>query len=123
MGIDNIFLLSPSTTLTRAKHIISLATGFLYYVSLKGVTGAGHLNVDAVNERLAEFRTLTDLPICVGFGIKDGATAKAVTQSADGAVIGSLLVDKMGTMAGSSDDEIACSIGQLVLPFRQAMDS
>ncbi len=123
VGVDNIFLLSPSTTLERAKHIISLATGFLYYVSLKGVTGAGHIDIDAVNQRLAEFRTLTELPLCVGFGIKDGATAKAVTQSADGAVIGSLLVDKMGSMAGSSDDNIAKAIGELVLPFRQTMDS
>ncbi|MGH1470002.1 MAG: tryptophan synthase subunit alpha [Cellvibrionaceae bacterium] len=123
VGIDNIFLLSPSTTLERAKHIISLATGFLYYVSLKGVTGAGHLDVNAVNKRLAEFRTLTDLPICVGFGIKNGDTAKAVTESADGAVVGSLLVDKMGSMAGESDDDIASAVGELVLPFRRTMDS
>lgn len=123
VGIDNIFLLSPSTTIERAKHITSLATGFLYYVSLKGVTGAGHLDVESVNQRLADFRTLTELPICVGFGIKTGEAAKAVTQSGDGAVVGSLLVDKMGNMAGSSDEDIARAVGELVLPFRQAIDS
>jgi len=123
VGIENIFLLAPSTTKERAKHIISLASGFLYYVSLKGVTGAGHLNVDSVNQKLSEFRELTDLPICVGFGIKDGATAKAVTQTADGAVVGSLLVNKMGEMAGQSDEAIAKAVGELVAPLRAAMDA
>lgn len=121
--IENIFLLAPTTTTERAKHIISLASGFLYYVSLKGVTGAGNLDVDSVNQKVTSFRTLTDLPICVGFGIKSGDAAKAVTQLADGAVVGSLFVDKMGQMAGESADSIAEAVGDLVAPIRAALDS
>lgn len=121
--IENIFLLAPTTTAKRAEHIISLASGFLYYVSLKGVTGAGNLDVDSVNQKVSEFRKLTDLPICVGFGIKTGDAAKAVTQLADGAVVGSLLVDKMGQMAGDSPADIAAAVGKLVAPIRAALDS
>lgn len=123
VNIENIFLLAPTTTPARAKHIISLAGGFLYYVSLKGVTGAGHLDVDSVNQKLTEFRQHTDLPICVGFGIKSGETARAVTRQGDGAVVGSLLVDKMGQMAGESAEAIAAAVGELVAPIRQAIDS
>lgn len=121
-GIDNIFLLAPSTTRARAEQILSLASGFVYYVSLKGVTGAGHLDVASVNEKLETFRELTDLPICVGFGIKDGASAKAVTETADGAVVGSLLVNRMGELAGESPETIAAALGELMLPIRQALD-
>lgn len=120
--IENIFLLAPTTTTKRAKHIISLASGFLYYVSLKGVTGAGNLDVESVNQKVSEFRKLTDLPICVGFGIKTGDAARAVTQLADGAVVGSLLVDKMGQMAGDSAEAIAEAVGDLVAPIRAALD-
>jgi tryptophan synthase alpha chain len=122
-GIENIFLLAPTTTPERAKHIVSLAGGFLYYVSLKGVTGAGHLDVNSVNKKIATFRELTGLPICVGFGIKSGEVAKAVTQQADGAVVGSLLVDKMGQMAGESAEVIATAVGELIAPIRTALDS
>lgn len=122
-GIENIFLLAPTTTTERARHIVSLAGGFLYYVSLKGVTGAGHLDVDSVNQKVSEFRQLTDLPICVGFGIKSGETARAVSQHAEGAVVGSLLVNKMGELADQGADRIATAVGELVSPIRQAMDS
>ncbi|MEX1032650.1 MAG: tryptophan synthase subunit alpha [Cellvibrionaceae bacterium] len=122
-GIENIFLLAPTTTAERAKHIISFAGGFLYYVSLKGVTGAANMDVASVNQKLSEFRKLTDLPICVGFGIKNGETAKAATQQGDGAVVGSILVDKMGQMAGESGDAIAAAIGDLIAPIRAALDS
>lgn len=122
-GIENIFLLAPTTTEERARHIVSMAGGFLYYVSLKGVTGAGHLDVDSVNEKVGEFRTLTDLPICVGFGIKTGEAAKAVTQQADGAVVGSLLVDAIGKLADQKPEDIAAAVGKLVAPLRAALDS
>ena len=122
-NLDNIFLLAPTTTLARAQKIAAHATGFLYYVSLKGVTGAGHLDVDAVKTKLAEFGQLTDLPVCVGFGIKDPETAKAVAALADGVVVGSVLVDKMGSMAGQSPQEIASAVGQIVGGIRSAIDS
>lgn len=122
-GLDNIFLLAPTTTVDRAKKIASHASGFLYYVSLKGVTGAGHLDVDAVKSKLAEFGQLTDLPVCVGFGIKDPQTAKSVAALADGVVIGSVLVDKMGAMANKNANEIAAAVGDIVSGIRVAIDS
>lgn len=123
VGMDNIFLLAPTTTVERARKIASHASGFLYYVSLKGVTGAGHLDVDAVKSKLNEFGKLTDLPVCVGFGIKDPQTAKAIAQLADGVVVGSVLVDKMGSMAEQSPQEIAAALGTLLDGIRQAIDT
>jgi len=122
-GLDNIFLLAPTTTVARAQKIASHASGFLYYVSLKGVTGAGHLDVDAVKAKLADFGKLTDLPVCVGFGIKDPETAKAIAQLADGVVVGSVLVDKMGAMADQPVTSIANAVGDIVGGIRVAIDS
>lgn len=122
VGIENIFLIAPTTVAERAKYIADMAGGFLYYVSLKGVTGAGHLDVDSVEAKLAELRELTDLPICVGFGIKDADTAKAIAKTADGAVVGSLLVAKMGELAGQSSQTIADAVVELVAPIRKGLD-
>lgn len=122
-GLDNIFLLAPTTTVERAQKIAAYASGFLYYVSLKGVTGAGHLDVGAVKEKLTSFGQLTDLPVCVGFGIKDPATAKAVAVLADGVVVGSVLVDKMGSMADKNAGEIAAAVGGIAGSIRAAIDS
>lgn len=121
--LDNIFLLAPTTTVERAQKIAAHASGFLYYVSLKGVTGAGHLDVDAVKGKLNEFGQLTNLPVCVGFGIKDAETAKAVANLADGVVIGSVLVDKMGAQADKTAEEIAASVGNIISSIRSAIDS
>lgn len=123
VGLDNIFLLAPTTRLERAQKIAKYASGFLYYVSLKGVTGAGHLDVDAIKTKLHEFGQLTDLPMCVGFGIKDPATAKAVAQLADGVVVGSVLVEKMGALEGQPPAVIAAAAGDIVGSIRQALDT
>lgn len=122
-GIDNIFLLAPTTTKERAQKIAAVASGFLYYVSLKGVTGAGHLDIDAIAAKLREFGHLTDIPTCIGFGIKNAETACAVASLADGVVIGSVLVSKMGEMASSSADEIASSVSDIIVPIRTALDN
>lgn len=122
VGIENIFLIAPTTVAERAKNIADMAGGFLYYVSLKGVTGAGHLDVGSVEAKLAELRQLTDLPICVGFGIKDADTAKAIAKTADGAVVGSLLVAKMGELADQSPQTIADAVVELVTPIRKGLD-
>jgi len=106
-GIDNIFLLAPTTTDERAKKICELATGYLYYVSLKGVTGAGHLDTDEVREKLAHFRQYTKLPLCVGFGIKDADSARAVSATADGVVVGSVLVNAMAEQGVASTTAVA----------------
>jgi len=122
VGLDNIFLLAPTTTVKRAQKIAEHASGFLYYVSLKGVTGAGHLDVDDVKSKLAAFGQLTDLPVCVGFGIKDPETAKAVARLASGVVIGSVLVEKMGSLEGKPASEIATAVGEIVGGIRAAID-
>ena len=121
-GLENIFLLAPTTKPARIREIVSLASGFVYYVSLKGVTGAGHLDLDSVKNKVAEIRQMTNLPLCVGFGIKDGASAKAVADYSDGAVVGSVFVDKMGALAEESDDVIISAVGELAANIRQGLD-
>lgn len=111
--IDNIYLLAPTTTDARAKTTCTLATGYLYYVSLKGVTGAGHLDTDAVTARVEHFRQFTNLPVCVGFGIKDAATARAISGCADGVVVGSVLVDCMATHGTQSPAAVAAIIADM----------
>jgi len=95
-----IYLLAPTTTDARARRIIGEASGFLYYVSLKGITGADHLDVSSVAERLTWLKQQTDVPLMVGFGIKDAAAAAALSRHADGVVIGSAIVN---TMAGTAE--------------------
>jgi tryptophan synthase alpha chain len=121
-GLENIFLLAPTTTVQRIREIVSMASGFVYYVSLKGVTGAGHLDLNSVKEKLGLIRQYTDLPVCVGFGIKDSDSAKAVAEYADGAVVGSVFVDKMGAYAASDSDAVATAVGQLAVGIRQGLD-
>jgi tryptophan synthase alpha chain len=99
--IDLIYLVAPTTTDQRAQMILSRASGFVYYVSLKGITGADNLQADAVAARLATLRGYTQLPLCVGFGIKDAATAAQVAQVADGVVVGSALVQVLAEHADS----------------------
>ncbi|MCP5015880.1 MAG: tryptophan synthase subunit alpha [Ketobacter sp.] len=91
-GLDTIFLIAPTTSDKRIATICAAGRGYLYYVSLKGVTGAGHLDIDGVNQKLETIRKTTDLPIAVGFGIKDAETARLIGENADGVVVGSALV-------------------------------
>ena len=95
VGIDNILLISPTTANERIKTIVGRARGFIYYVAVKGVTGSGQLDVDEVAERVAVIRGLTDLPIAVGFGIKDAESAQRVAGVADAVVVGSALINEM----------------------------
>lgn len=95
--LDSIYLIAPTTARERIQRISELASGYLYYVSLKGVTGAGNLDVASVRDKVAEIKAITDLPLCVGFGIKDAESAQRITQFAEGAVVGSALVDRMST--------------------------
>lgn len=92
-GVDAIFLIAPTTTESRISKIAAAAKGYLYYVSLKGITGAGHLDADDVSSKLETIRKITDLPIAVGFGIKDPETAGTVAKISDGVVVGSALVN------------------------------
>ncbi len=122
VGLDNIFLLAPTTTVQRIREIVGLASGFVYYVSLKGVTGAGHLDLQSVKDKLEMIRRFTDLPVCVGFGIKDGESAKAVAEYADGAVVGSVFVDKMGSLQNESAETVVKAVGELTKGIRQGLD-
>jgi len=108
VGIDNIFLISPTTAYERIKTIAARARGFIYYVAVKGVTGSGRLDVDEVAERVAVIRGLTDLPVAVGFGIKDAESAQRVAGVADAVVVGSALIDEMvrKSQADASAEEI-----------------
>ncbi|MEZ5436533.1 MAG: tryptophan synthase subunit alpha [Pseudomonadales bacterium] len=117
VGIDNIFLLAPTTTDARAKHICELATGYLYYVSLKGVTGAGNLDTDEVRAKLTQFRGYTSLPLCVGFGIKDAASARAISEATDGVVVGSVLVN---AMAETGEKSVA-AVASIIADIRRAI--
>lgn len=94
-GIHLILLVAPTTTESRARLIVGSAGGFVYYVSLKGITGADHLNAVEVDQKVRWLSGLTDLPVMVGFGIKDGASARSVAAHAAGAVVGSALVNAM----------------------------
>ena len=90
--IDTIFLLSPTTENKRVKLIIQQASGFIYYVSLKGVTGSSNINIKEVTDKVNNIRKFTELPISVGFGVRDAQTAKKVSSFADAVVIGSKIV-------------------------------
>jgi len=118
-GLDPIFLLAPTSTEARIDQVVRAAGGFLYYVSLKGITGAGNLDVDAVATRLPAIRARSKLPLAVGFGIRDGASARAVARVADAVVVGSRLVEEI-EKAGAPG-ALAAAAG-LVREIRQAMD-
>ncbi|MDS4022696.1 MAG: tryptophan synthase subunit alpha [Candidatus Competibacter sp.] len=119
-GIAPIFLLAPTSSAERIRRTVQLARGYLYYVSLKGVTGSATLNVAEVAEKLAEIRACTDLPLGVGFGIKDPPTAAAIARVADAVVVGSALVGKMGELA-DDPGRMLREVGELVAAMRQAM--
>lgn len=118
-GIDPIFLLSPTTTSQRMHAVAQAARGYVYYVSLKGVTGASTLDTDEVAKRIAEVRTHTTLPIGVGFGIRDRASAQAVGRVADGVIVGTVLVQPFGELDATTACERAIA---KVKELRQALD-
>jgi len=117
--IDSIFLLSPTTEVKRIDLVVKQATGFLYYVSLKGVTGAANLDVEEVKTRVANIRKQTSLPVGVGFGVKDAATAKSVAAFADAVVVGSRTVL---TIEQSSEETLVANISALIEELRSAID-
>ena len=121
-GIDPIFLLSPTTPERRIATVAQAGGGFIYYVSLKGVTGASTLDVGQVAQHIAQIRQHTDLPLGVGFGIKDAATAAAVAKTADAVVVGSAVIK---LIEATPDDHAAImdGISDLLASMRTAMDA
>jgi len=121
-NIDPIFLLSPTTTKERIQKIVNASSGYLYYVSLKGVTGSSALNVDEVAEKVTLVKSLTELPVAVGFGIKDASSAAAISMVSDGAIVGSAIV-KIIEKNSDDADTIMTEISALLQSMRQAMDA
>ena len=119
--IDPIFLLAPTTEKPRVERICQLASGFVYYVSLKGITGAGHLDTDEVATRLDVIRGATDLPVGVGFGIKDGETAARVAAVADAVIVGSAVVNRMAELEHEAE-KIPQTLSNFMGELRSAMD-
>lgn len=121
VDIDPIFLLAPNSVPERILRMGALGRGYLYYVALKGVTGAGHLDLADVERKLLEIRGLTDLPVAVGFGIKTAETARAIGRLAEGVVIGSALVSLIESQ--QADPEAALiGIEHLMRDMRKALD-
>lgn len=119
--IDPIFLLAPTSTDARIKMICEQASGFVYYVSLKGVTGAAHLDVDSVVEKVSQIRKHTSIPVGVGFGIRDAESAARVSQVADAVVVGSAVVNRVAENA-DNPEKISQQVCELLSSMRQAMD-
>ena len=118
-GLDPIFLLAPTSTDERMASVGRIASGYVYYVSLKGVTGAGHLDTDAVAQVLPRIRAHVSVPVGVGFGIRDAATAQAIGRVADAVVIGSRIVQEIES---APPGEAAARVRKLLAAFRAAMD-
>ncbi|HET9339248.1 MAG TPA: tryptophan synthase subunit alpha [Casimicrobiaceae bacterium] len=119
-GVATIFLLAPTTPASRIAAVASLARGYVYYVSLKGVTGAGHLDTADVARHLAEIRRHVKLPVGVGFGIRDAASAQAIAAHADAVVIGSRVIQEIenGPAEGA-----AARAGAWLATIRAALDA
>lgn len=119
-GLDMIFLLAPTSTEQRMKDVGRIASGYVYYVSLKGVTGAGHLDTAAVAAMVPRIKQHVKLPVGVGFGIRDAATARAVASVSDAVVIGSALVQLLETRDRKS---VAAAAADFIGGIRAALDS
>jgi tryptophan synthase alpha chain len=119
-GLDLIFLLAPTSTEQRMRQVGEIATGYVYYVSLKGVTGAGHLDTDAVAAAVPRIRQHVKVPVGVGFGIRDAATAQAVGRVSDGVVIGSRLIQ---ILESQTRDNAGPAARAFMAEIRTALDS
>ena len=118
-GIDPIFLLAPTSTPERIRQVGEVASGYVYYVSLKGVTGSGALDIDEVARRIPQIRQHTGLPVGVGFGIRDAATAGKIAQVADAVVVGSRIIEEIEK---STPENVCERVRLLVSGLRQGMD-
>ena len=118
-GLDPIFLLAPTSTDARMAEVGRIASGYVYYVSLKGVTGAGHLDTAAVAAMLPRIRRHVRVPVGVGFGIRDAASARAVGEVADAVVIGSRLVQ---LLEAAPRERVAQTGADFIAEIRAALD-
>jgi len=124
-GLDTVFLVAPTTTESRLASICSHSTGYLYYVSLKGVTGAAIQDKGDIKAKIEHLRTITDLPVVVGFGIKDPESAIAMATISDGVIVGSALVDSISHLHKGKDysqGELAAAVS-VISAIRNAIDN
>lgn len=121
-GLDAIYLIAPTTTDARIQQLAAAASGFLYYVSLKGVTGAGSLDVDAVAKQLALIKQYTDLPLGVGFGISDAESAAKVGAVADAVVVGSAIIKQIAERLEHSAEQRRTAVADFVAELRAGLD-
>jgi tryptophan synthase alpha chain len=119
-GMDLIFLLAPTSTEQRMKQVAQLASGYVYYVSLKGVTGSGALDTAQVSAMLPRIREYVKIPVGVGFGIRDADTARAIGQVADAVVIGTRLIQ---VIADQPHEKVVTAAMDFLRPIRAALDS
>lgn len=118
-GLDLIFLLAPTSTEDRIREVGKIASGYVYYVSLKGVTGSGHLDLDAVAAMIPRIKRYVNVPVGVGFGIRDAETAKAVASVSDAVVIGSRIIQEL---ENSPRDKAAAAVQAFIARIREALD-
>ena len=119
-GLDQIFLLAPTSTPQRIKLVGELASGYVYYVSLKGVTGAATLDTASVSAFMPRLKKDIHTPVCVGFGIRDAASAKAVAQVCDGVIIGSRLIE---LIEKQPRDQVLAVAHRFISELRHAIDA
>lgn len=119
-NLDPIFLLAPTSATERVSAVVDSARGFIYYVSLRGVTGAANLDLNDVADKVAGIRGRTALPIGVGFGVRDAETARAVGRIADAVVVGSRMVQEV---ENSTEANVVANVKKLVQELRGAIDS
>lgn len=122
-GLDPIFLIAPTTKEARIEEICSAARGFVYYVSLKGVTGAAGIDVPAVTKRLVKIRQYTDLPLGVGFGISDGEAAAKVGKVANAVIVGSAMIKRMEAVMEQGNQAMIDATSAFTAELRRALDN
>ena len=119
-NIDLIFLLAPTSTNERMAQVARIASGYVYYVSLKGVTGAGHLDTEAVGQMIPRIREHVNIPVGVGFGIRDARTAQAVGSAADAVVIGTKIIQLID---GEPREKVVPAVREFLAGIREALDA
>jgi tryptophan synthase alpha chain len=118
-GLDAIFLLAPTSTDERIGQVGKIASGYVYYVSLKGVTGSGHLDLEAVAEMIPRIKNQVKVPVGVGFGIRDAQTAKAVASVSDAVVIGSRIIQEL---ENTPRDQAVQAVQSFIATIRKSLD-
>jgi tryptophan synthase alpha chain len=118
--IDPVFLLAPTSTKKRIHEVARSGSGYLYYVSLRGVTGASNIDISEINKKIPSIRKATKMPIGVGFGIRDAESAKRIAQTADAVVIGSRIIQEIE--AGAADQAVS-RVKAFLKPIREALDA